>query len=708
MKKYLLSALLLCAGSVYAGEYRTTDNGILARVQSLNIEVSFYTSSIVRVLKYPDGTAPASESFSVIASPVDTEVGITDNGDVVVLKSTDVKVELNLNTGQLTWYNSQGELLSSEKENGTEFTPFDDGGESTFSVGQTFMLDSDEAIYGLGQQQNGVLNRRGQTVELVQRNCYIAIPFVNSIKGYGLFWDNASPTLFRDNEQGMSFSSRVGDRVDYFFMFGGSMDGVVAEMRHLTGQVPMLPLWSWGYWQSRERYTSQDELVGTVRKYRELGVPLDGIVQDWQYWSTDNDYWNRLDFGNPLFPDPRKMMDEIHSLNAHAIISVWPSFGSLSEPFGEFNSKGLLLNFPTFPSETARVYNAFSPKARDIYWRYLADNIFSTGMDGWWLDATEPEITGYEEAYDTQQVGIGTFQKVHNAFPLVSVEGVYNHQRAVSSDKRVMILTRSAFAGGQRTGAVSWSGDVDGNWETFKKQIPEGLNFSTSAIPYWNTDIGGFWVRDGGSSAYEDYRELYVRWLQFGTFMPMMRSHGTSTPREIWQFGAKGDWAYDAIEKFIRLRYRLLPYNYSLGWDVTSRGGSVMRMLAMDFPTDCKVHDMGSEYMYGPSLLVVPVTERFYTSGEKAGSTSDFSDTQLYPVYLPEGADWYDFWTGEKFAGGTETLRRTPIDIMPLYVRAGSIVPLGPDVQYAEQGDWSEMDICIYPGADAEFTLYED
>jgi alpha-D-xyloside xylohydrolase len=712
MKKQLFlgvaGALLLCAGSACDKSYQKTTFGITTDIDSLNLEVRFYDPSTVRVVKYPDGKTPLEESFSVIASPEKTPIDITHVGDVISMKSSAMRVDVNLTDGSVAYFSAQGDPLLTEKAQGTEFTPFDDAGNPTFSVGQSFLLDDGEAIYGLGQQQYGKMNQRGQTLNLEQRNCYIAIPFINSVKGYGLLWDNPSPTTFADDDSGMSFTSKVADGVDYYFVYGGSMDSTIALVRDLTGQAPMFPLWSWGYWQSRERYVSADELVGTVQRYRDLGIPLDGIVQDWQYWSTDNNYWNRLGFGNPAFPDPKKMIDDVHALNAHAIISVWPSFGNLSEPFKEFDEKGLLLNFPTYPNENARVYNAFSPEARDIYWRYMEQNLLSTGMDGWWLDATEPEITGYEESFDTQQVGPGSFRKVRNAFPLVSVEGVYEKQRAVTSDKRVLILTRSAFTGQQRAAAHSWSGDVDGDWATFKKQIPAGLNFSASALPYWNTDIGGFWVRDGGSSAYEDYRELYVRWLQFGTFMPMMRSHGTNTPREIWQFGEKGDWAYDAIEKFIRLRYTLLPYNYSLGWNVTSRGGSIMRMLAMDFPADARVHDMGSEYMYGNSLLVVPVTEPFYTSGEKAQSTSNFERTQTYPVYLPEGADWYDFWTGEKLLGGRDISRETPIDIMPLYVRAGSIVPLGPDVQYATQKDWSDLEIRIYPGADAEFTLYED
>jgi alpha-D-xyloside xylohydrolase len=453
---------------------------------------------------------------------------------------------------------------------------------------------------------------------------------------------------------------------------------------------------------------SQKELIETVERYRNLQVPLDGIVQDWQYWSTNNAYWNGIEFNNPEFPDPVQMVNDIHRLHAHAIISVWPSFGTQTEPYAVFKKKGMLLDFETFPqADSVRVYDAFNAQARDIYWDFMNKYLFSIGIDGWWLDATEAEYMKITEAQLNQPTGLGTFRNVRNAFPLMTVQGVYDHQRKVSDAKRVYTLTRSAFAGQQRTASTVWSGDINGDWDTFRKQIPAGLNFSLCGLPYWNTDIGGFWVRDG-SSADNDYRELYVRWLQFAAFSPMMRSHGTNTPREIWQFGQKGDWAYDAIEKFIKLRYSLLPYNYSLSKEVASQAGSILRMLSMDFPNDPKVHDMGTEYMYGRTFLIIPVTQSFYAKGEKKTSVVDFSETQKYPVYLPKGADWFDFRTGKKWAGGTGFQQEVPIDQMPVYVKAGSIVPIGPDVQYAGEKDWSRLELRIYPGADAEFVLYED
>ncbi|GHT73570.1 xylosidase [Bacteroidia bacterium] len=695
----ITAVLLYC--TAFAQTYERTDLGAKTTVGTTDIEIQFYSPAIVRIIKSPSGQPVQKQSFSVIKQAEKTSLTIVQVYNVLQLKSETVCVSLNLLTGSVAFNGLDFRPLLAEKEYSTVI--------ASEEAKQTFLLDKQEPIYGLGQQQDGTMDQRGESFLLEQVNTKIAIPFVQSVKGYGLFWDNYASTRFTDNIEGMSFASENGGIIDYYFMYGRTMDGTIACMRELTGQAPLFPLWTWGYWQSRERYVSQKELIGTVEHYRELQVPLDGIVQDWQYWSTDNAYWNGIEFKNPEFPDPAQLVKDIHKLNAHTIFSVWPSFGPKTEPFKVFKKNNMLLNFETFPqADSVRVYDAFNPKARDIYWDFMNKYLFSIGIDGWWLDATEAEYMNIQPAQLLQPTGAGAFNTVRNAFPLLTVGGVYDHQRKTSDSKRVFILTRSAFAGQQRYAANSWSGDIDGNWETFRKQIPGGLNFSLCAIPYWNADIGGFWVRDGGSSQHADYRELYVRWIEFGAFSPMMRSHGTSTPREIWQFGKKGDWAYDAIEKFIKLRYNLLPYHYSLSWDVTHNAGSVMRMLSMDFPRDRKVYDMGTEYLYGRSFLVVPVTQSLYAQGEKANSTVDFSTTKTYPVYLPKGADWYDFWTNEKIAGGSELQRRTPIDEIPVYVKAGSIVPFGADVQYATQKNWDNLELKIYPGKDAEFILYED
>ncbi|HEX9151861.1 MAG TPA: TIM-barrel domain-containing protein, partial [Flavobacterium sp.] len=574
-----------------------------------------------------------------------------------------------------------------------------------------FQLEQDEAIYGLGQHQQGVMNYRNKSVKLKQSNMEIAVPFLQSIKGYGLFWDNYSTTNFEDNTQGTSFQSEVGDCADYYFINGGNADKVIAGLQNLTGKAPMFPRWVFGFWQSRERYKSQYETVGVVKKYRELGIPLDGIVQDWQYWGVDEGNWNATEFGNPGFPDPKKMIDSVHNMNAHIIISVWPSFGNKTKIFKEMKDGNMLYDFVTWPvNPNVQVYDAFNPAAREIYWKHLNKNIFSLGMDGWWMDATEPDQIKPKPSDDENKTYLGSFRKVRNAFPLLTTGGVYQNQRKVTSEKRVFILTRSAFAGQQRNATMTWSGDVQSRWDVLHNQIAAGLNLSLSGIPYWNSDIGGFFPSGKYPKGVKDpaFHELYVRWMQFAVFTPMFRSHGEYTPREIYQFGKKGDWAFDAQEKMINLRYRLLPYNYSNAWEITSKSSTMMRALVMDFAADKKVSDINNEYMFGKSLLVCPVTDSLYTSRSNGNTVVDFSKIKTHKVYLPLGADWFDFWTGEKTKGGQEIEKEVPIDVVPLFVKAGSILPMGPFQQYTSEKDASKLEIRIYEGADGDFTLYED
>ena len=399
------------------------------------------------------------------------------------------------------------------------------------------------------------------------------------------------------------------------------------------------------------------------------------------------------------------MIDDVHARNAHIIISVWPSFGKNTSVHKQLKDNNMLLDFKTYPEE-ANVYDVFNPGARQIYWDRMNRNMFALGMDGWWLDATEPEFSDKDEKLN-QKTHDGQYREIYNAFPIVSVGGVYDKQRAVTADKRVFILTRSAFAGQQRYGANSWSGDIKSDWGVLRNQIPAGLNFSLCGIPYWNTDIGGFVSCNNFPQGVNDpaFHELYVRWTQFGAFTPMMRSHGTCTPREIYQFGEPGSWEFDALERSIRLRYRLLPYMYATAWNISSNGDTFMRALVMDFPGDTTVRDIGSEYMFGRSLLVAPVTRPMYV--DKAGNVN-LDALQTTDVYLPAGSGWYDFWTGEYLPGGRTVAKETPIDIIPLYVRAGSILPFGPDVQYATEKKWDNLELRVYPGADGTFVLYED
>ena len=728
MKRFYLFTVIIVLTTIGCARiqaYQKTETGIKCTIDSINVEVQFFNPNIIRVLKTPADRTVDKKSLSVIKTPDKTVFDVKQNDNILTLKSENIMVDLDLKTGKIKYSTCDGIPLLTEKENSSSFTPFIDVKDKTYSVKQTFILEKDEAIYGLGQLQRGKMIQRNQTVRMVQGNTEDYIPFFQSIKGYGLFWDNYSPTTFTNSNDKTSFDSKVGDCIDYYFMFGGNADGVIAQMRELTGQVPMFPLWTFGYWQSKERYKSQHETVGVVKKYRELGVPLDGIIQDWQYWG-DNYHWNAMEFLNPEFPNPQQMVDNVHNMNAHIIISIWSSFGPKTEQYKELEKNNMLLDFLTWPlsgvdawppdmnyPSGVRVYDPYNPKARDIYWKYLEKGLFSLDIDGWWMDSTEPDHMEFKPSDFDNMTYLGSFRKVRNAYPLMCVGGVYTHQRNVTSSKRVFILTRSAFAGQQRYGANTWSGDVVASWNALRNQISAGLNFSLCAIPYWNSDIGGFFLwRYPQKLNDADYRELYVRWIQFGAFCPMMRSHGADAPREIYQFGKKGSKVYDAIEKSINLRYSLLPYIYSTAWDVTANHSSMMRALMMDFAHDKDAININDQYMFGKSLLVCPVTKPMYNKLSKSGKATthieDFSMVKSDEVYLPNGTDWFDYWTGEKLKGGQRVNKETPIDIIPLYVKAGSILPIGPKVQYATEKKWDELEIRIYPGANGEFMLYED
>ncbi len=740
--QYLLLLVAFSFSSLTAQNYQKTALGVKTKLQSMDVEVQFYSPTIVRILKSPEGVAFKKESLSVIKKPQQTKFTIQQQGDVILLKSEKLKVAIDVKSGKVSFNTLSGASLLSEVASGATFTDFNDAGSKTYSINQLFALDKDEAIYGLGQQQRGKLSLRNAKINMVQGNVDDYVPFLVSTKGYGLFWDNYSPTVFEDKPESTSFKSEVGDCIDYYFMLGGTIDGSIAGMRELSGQAPMFPLWTFGYWQSKERYKSQNELVGVVSKYRELGVPLDGIIQDWQYWGN-NYLWNAMEFLNTEFPQPKKMVDDIHNMNAHVIISIWNSFGPQTKQFKEMQPKGMLLNFGTWPQSGVeswppnrdypsgvQPYDPYSPEARDIYWKYLNKGLFSLGIDGWWMDSSEPDHMDFKASDFDIKTYLGSFRKVRNAFPLMTVGGVSEHQRAASAEKRIFILTRSAFAGQQRYGANTWSGDVNSSWQSLRNQIPAGLNFSMSAIPYWNTDIGGFFAGAykkgwGDGNQNPSFQELYVRWFQFGAFTPMMRSHGTDIPREIYNFGKKGEIIYDAIAKTIDLRYSLLPYIYSAAWDITNSQSTMMRALVMDF-NDKKVVDMNNEYLFGKSILVAPVVNAQYTpetivkSNEETGWNKNndangtksqavtFTQAKSTKVYLPEGTAWYDFWTNEKINGGQEIEKATTIDEIPLYIKAGNIIPFGPKVQFATEKKWDVLEIRVYPGANGEFTLYED
>lgn len=748
-RSIIIMALCLLTSWTWAQEFQKTSSGIKTAIsgKQTDIEIQWFGPNTLRVLKTPQGKSVKKESLSVIAHPKNSGIKITTPGNgCIVMTSQTLTVTLNPQTGIITYAKPNGDTLLIEQENVKAFTPINDAGRSTYNIYQGFTTSKEEGLYGLGQLQNGQMMQRDITKHLVQGNVEDVSPFFQSTKGYGVFWDNYSGTTYTDNEQETSFRSEVGDCIDYYFMYGGSADGVIAEVRALTGDVPMMPLWSYGFMQSKERYKSQEETVGVVKKYRELGIPLDCIIQDWQYWGH-NYLWNAMDFQNPTFSRPKDMIDEVHTLNARMMISIWSSFGPATKPYRALDKEGLLFDIETWPQSGVdgwppnmeypsgvRVYDAYSPKARDIYWEHLNKGIFQLGMDGWWMDSTEPDHFNHKESDFDRQTSLGSYRSVRNAYPLVSVGGVYDHQRALTQDKRVIILTRSSFLGQQRYGSNVWSGDVQSSWDMFRKQITAGLNFSLTGMPHWNSDLGGFFAGSyntswGDNSATRNpmYQELYVRWLQFGVFCPMMRSHGADVPREFYWYGKKGEPVYDALVDAVKLRYTLLPYIYSTSWDVTHNRSTFMRALFMDFLGDKQTWNINNAYMFGKAFLVAPVLHAQYTpevhqkklkenegwdrnnkETAKAPVLTDFTQTKSMEVYLPADTRWYNYWTNEAIEGGQKLTVSTTLNRIPLFVRAGSIVPYGPEVQYTSEKKWDNLTLCIYPGNNGSFTLYED
>ena len=740
--KIILSAVMVIVAALATGA--KTTNAVQLNAGGNQMQVSFYSPTIVRIQKCPlQRTMPTTQSEVIIMQPKDDfDVSIKESNTAIRMSSNVLTVIINKHTG-LVQYMADGKKLLSEKE--IAFDEREEGPDKgRFVVTNTYQLDKDEAIYGLGTVQDGKLNRRGLKKIIEQTNLEDFQNVIQSIKGWGIYWDNYSRAYFEDNAQGMTFRAEVGDCSDYYFMYGKTADGVNACMRQLSGDVPMFPLWTFGYWQCRERYKSSQELLEVVDNYRKLQVPLDGIIQDWQYWGS-NYLWNAMDFTGETFSDGKQMIDRVHKQNAHIMISIWASFGPYTKQYRKLNEKGLLFDFETWPQSglshiwpprkdypsDVKVYDAFSPVARQIYWDHLK-TLFNYGIDAWWMDSTDPDFFNpCNETYD-QKGSMGSWRSVRNLFPLATVKGVYDNQRKESDEKRVFIMTRSAFAGQQHYGAGLWSGDVASSWDMLRKQVPAGLNYTLTGCPNFNTDIGGFFCNSyntkgkGSAPRNPQYQELYVRWMQYGLFCPVFRSHGADAPREIYQFGKKGEPIYDAIEKTIQLRYRLLPYIYSTAWQVTSNNESYLRALHYDFADDKNTWNRADEFMFGRQILATPVLESQYTeekilkedamSGwdkkdakdEAVKKPVDFTAEKSITKYLPKGAAWYDFHSEKMYSGGRDVTIPVTIDRAAMFVKAGSILPLAPVMQYAQEKKWDNLDIVVYPGANGTFTLYED
>lgn len=503
-----------------------------------------------------------------------------------------------------------------------------------------------------------------------------------------------------------AFDSEAGDQVDYYFIYGQDMDEVISGYRHLSGRAPVMPRWAFGFWQSRERYKTQEELLSTAKEFRKREIPIDNIVLDWSYWPEDQ--WGSQDFEQSRFPDPDGMIRELHEDHFHFMISVWPKFYEGIAAYREFDRNGWLYKRNIAegrrdwigPGYTSTFYDPFHPGARQGFWDLLHKKLHVKGVDAWWMDASEPDIhsnINLRERKEVMQPAAGSSARYYNAFPLQNAKGIYEGQRAADPDRRVFILTRSSFAGQQRYAAATWSGDIASRWHDMKDQIAAGVNLSMSGIPYWTMDVGGFLVekrfQDARGDDLEEWRELNVRWYQFGAFLPLFRAHGQYPYREIFHIAPEDHPAYQSILYYNRLRYRLLPYIYSLAGHTYHKNYTMLRGLAMDFAADTAVLDLNDQFILGPSLLVNPVCE--YQATERV-------------VYLPGGQGWYDLYTGKYEAGGKQITARAPYERMPVYVREGSILPCGPELQYTFEKPADPLTLYVYAGRDASFELYED
>lgn len=757
-----------------------TDNGTLA---------IYPLSDNTARIQFKVGENEGLPQFVFVNDIVVPHFNVTEKGNLIRVVLAKLTVEVNKKSGVVSFIDSTGNVILTEKPGSRTIIPDSIMGEPCFFVEQSFDSPADEALFGLGQFQDGNFNLKGVTRRLTQVNSQIAIPFVYSSNGYGLLWHqygltdfnpadnyialekqekpsendfmaevtttagtqkvaqnqslytgkfivpqtgeysiflnlgdmgnrhyvviNGEPVIDQTNmwlpptagvlvpleagehdvqvvckadneptlawklkENTTTYRSPNAKMLDYV-VFAGSADEAIASYRNLTGQVPLLPKWAYGFWQCRERYTSANHLIETVKEFRKREFPMDVIVQDWQYWGSKG--WGVPQFDEAHYPNPAAFIKEIHDLNAHFCISIWSNPDKNSALGKEYVARERFI-------PGTKWLDYFNPETRQEYWNTLKENMFNYGVDSWWMDAVEPENDALKG--EMTHIGPGDFYRL--IYPLMVSQSVYEGQRATSSEKRVCILTRSAFSGQQRYGVINWSGDVGSSWDEYKRQIVAGLNFTITGLPYWTTDIGGFFRPGRSQYTNQDYHEILTRWYQWGAFNPIFRMHGYMSETEPWKYGQQVE---DNMRKMLNLRYQLLPYIYSEAWQVTSNGSTIMRPLVMDFANDNIAVNQPYQYMFGKAFLVAPVTEAGITQRD---------------VYLPKQTGWFDFWTGNYTEGGQTIKTDAPLDKIPLFVKAGSILPMGQVVQHSSQSRNEELDIYIYEGNNGEFTLYED
>jgi alpha-D-xyloside xylohydrolase len=861
---FLLTILFLAScASKNPGTFSKESDGITvylkksAQESPQQVRLQVISDKIIHV------TATAADTFStdksLIVADAEREAvkwDVAEGEGKVTLKTALVQAEVNLSNGAVSFRDSSGNVIVKEKNEGSKFLyPVTIKGHKLYKAWQVFEAAEDEAFYGLGQHQDGILNRKGSDLTLLQYNTNVAIPYVVSNKNYGILWDNYSLTKIGDTADykpismlklydaagakgglttkyiskknptkpvvrteskidyefipnlasrpdsfdlgtgtviwegsleadssgdyrfwayhagyckiwmdgnlivdkwrqcwnagqsvftltmqsgkkypvkvewipdggesymalkclppkkkaeinSLSICSQAAAQIDYYFVYGQNMDELIAGYRNITGKANIMPKWAMGFWQSRERYKTQEEILNTVQTFRSKNIPIDNIVLDWFYWEADK--WGSQQFDKTRFPNAEQMIKDLHEkYNTNLMISVWPKFYEGIDNYKIMNDKNWLYKMNVdikrkdWIGYVSTFYDAFNPEAREVFWDMVNKNLFSKGIDAWWLDASEPDVCSNVSVQERQDLMEplykGPAAKYFNAFPLQNAKGIYEGQRKVKDNQRVFILTRSAFAGLQRYSGATWSGDISARWHDMKDQIPAGISFSMSGLPYWTMDIGGFSVEKRYENAkgadLDEWREQYTRWYQFGAFCPLFRSHGQFPLREIFNIAPENHPAYQSILYYDKLRYHLMPYIYTLAGNAYFDDATMMRGLVMDFPKDAKAINIADQYMFGPSFLVNPVYEYKATKRK---------------VYLPEGQNWYDFYTGKSYTGGQEIMADAPYGRMPLFVKEGSIVPFGPEIQFTTQKPADPLTVVVYTGKNGKFVLYED
>lgn len=715
--RYILLLLSLFFFSYYTAQaqitsYKKTSFGISCMLQQGVLNVYVLNDDIVEV-KYTN-LKELEAKTSLVALSVKSYLknfSVAERDNNIIITTAKLKISINKNSQAITYDDLQNNIILEEPNDYNKvMRDTTIAGIKTFSCATTFKSPADEGLFGLGCHPLDSLsiNYKGRNQDMAIKYLTGAVPVMLSTKGYGLLWDNYAESKFygaEKNNTQYTYVSESGKMVDYYFFYGPSFDSIINSYRTLTGKAPMYPKWAFGLFQSQDRYKTQAEVLAPAAAYRNAHIPVDAIVQDWYYWYP-------LPIGSHVmypaaYPNPTAMVDQLHDAHFHAMISIWPCFGSGTNNFNALKASGNLTslvwnNIITHTPDT--YYDAHSPKAREMYWDQARDSLIKRyGWDAWWVDQCEPDVSDPNDR-KTADIYTGKGIDYFNSYSLVHTEGLYNKWRRDINGKRIFLLVRQAFAGQQRNAATLWSSDITTTFHDFKDQVPQGLNACASGLPYWTSDIGGYLSRTSPEGVPDwkkpAMRELFIRWFQFGTFCPIMRIHGKG---ERALFSKNWDEkTRNILLQFDDLRYRLLPYNYSLGAKVTMDNYTIMRSLAFDFRNDTAVYSIPDEYMFGSAFLVSPVTEQLYTND--SANTS----TKTRKVYLPKDANWFDFWTNKKLEGGQTIDAVAPLDILPLYVKAGSIVPMGKVMEYATQRPADTIELRIYPGADASFTLYED